>query len=101
MTDVGMFGGQTDPKDLAHPQPLFKALREVGPVVDLAELGMAPDDPEEENLGGHMIVIGNDDDVRHVLSHPETFSSGIDAVAIGHTLQPWPPSIEPPEHKHR
>src|SRR3954471_1919420 len=88
MTDVGMFGGETDPKDLAHPQPLYKMLREVGPLVDMAEMGMGDPDADpgsdgSEDLGGNMIIVGNDEDVRHVLSHTEVFSSGIDAVAIG------------------
>jgi cytochrome P450 len=101
MSDTGIFGGQTDPKDLAHPQPLFKMLREVGPIVDMAEMGMdVPNEDGTENLAGHMIIVGNDDDVRHVLSHPETFSSGVDAVAIGQVRPLIPLQIDPPAHKH-
>jgi cytochrome P450 len=47
-----------------------------------------------------MVIVGNDDDVRHVLSHPEIFSSGIDAVAIGQVRPLIPLQIDPPEHKN-
>jgi len=98
MSDAGMFGGEVDPADLAHPQPLYKMLRDVGPIVDMAEMGGGEGDGDE--LGGNMIIVGNDDDVRHVLSHTETFSSGIDAVAIGQVRPLIPLQIDPPEHKN-
>ena len=67
MTDV-MAGaaGEMDLEGLAHPQPLFKMLRDAGPIIEMDELGM--------------VIVGGDADVRHVLQHPEVFSSGIDAV---------------------
>ena len=64
MTDLSMMGGDTDHHDLAHPQPLFRALREAGPAIDVGEYGMG------------VVVVGADEHVRHVLQHPEIFSSG-------------------------
>jgi cytochrome P450 len=83
MTDLMSMGGDVDPHDLAHPQPLFKALRDTGPVVDLET----------------MVVVGGDAEVRHVLQHPEIFSSGIDAVSIGQVRPLIPLQIDPPHHK--
>jgi cytochrome P450 len=81
-----MMGGDVDPEALAHPQPLFKLLRDAGPVVD---------------MGGDagMMIVGGDADVRHVLQHPEVFSSGIDAVAIGQVRPLIPLQIDPPHHR--
>ena len=101
MSDAGMFGGDLNPEDLAHPQPLYKMLRDVGPIVDMLEMNAENDgEGDGEDLGGNMIIVGHDDDVRHVLSHPETFSSGIDAVAIGQVRPLIPLQIDPPEHKN-
>ena len=84
-----MMGGEQDPEALAHPQPLFKLLRDAAPVIDLGP-GM---------MGGLMIV-GGDEDVHHVLSHPDIFSSGVDAVEIGQVRPLIPLQIDPPEHKN-
>jgi cytochrome P450 len=75
-----------DPEALAHPQPLFKLLREVGPVVDLEETGM--------------LIVGGHDDVREVLANPQVFSSGVDAVSIGQVRPLLPLQVDPPEHKN-
>lgn len=83
-----MMGGEQDPEALAHPQPLFKLLRDTAPVIDLG-----PD------MMGGMMIVGGDEDVRHVLQHPEIFSSGVDAVAIGQVRPLIPLQIDPPEHK--
>ena len=83
-----MMGGDQDPEALAHPQPLFKLLRDTAPVIDLGP----------EMMGG-MMIVGGDDDVRHVLQHPEIFSSGVDAVAIGQVRPLIPLQIDPPDHK--
>ncbi len=87
MTDLNDMADAVDLEGLAHPQPLFKALRDTAPVVDLGEA-----------MGG-MMVVGGDDDVRHVLQHPEVFSSGVDAVAIGQVRPLIPLQIDPPHHK--
>ena len=88
MSDMNTMGGEQDPEALAHPQPLFKMLRDAAPVVDLGP----------EMMGGLMIV-GGDEDVHHVLQHPEIFSSGVDAVEIGQVRPLIPLQIDPPEHK--
>jgi cytochrome P450 len=85
VSDLMDIGGDVDPHDLAHPQPLFKALRDTGPFVELSEA---------------MVVVGGDEDVRHVLQHPEVFSSGIDAVTIGQIRPLIPLQIDPPHHKN-
>lgn len=74
-----------DPEVLAHPQPMFKLLRDAGPAVEIP--------------GGGMLIVGGDEDVRHVLQHPDVFSSGIDAVEIGQVRPLIPLQIDPPEHK--
>ena len=81
-----MMSGNVDPEALAHPQPLYKALRDSGPIVDMAEMGM--------------VIVGGDAEVRHVLQHPEVFSSGIDAVEIGQVRPLIPLQIDPPQHKN-
>ena len=87
MSDLSlMSGGEPDHEAAAHPQRQFKLLRDAGPVVDLGE--------------GGMVVVGGDAEVRHVLSHPEIFSSGIDAVAIGQVRPLIPLQIDPPHHRN-
>ena len=83
--DLGSADG--DPEALAHPQPLFKLLRDAGPFVDMGE-----------ERG--MLIVGGDEDCRHVLQHPEIFSSGIDAVEIGQVRPLIPLQIDPPQHKN-
>ncbi|MFN8019338.1 MAG: cytochrome P450 [Acidimicrobiales bacterium] len=96
MTDLSAMGGETDPNDLANPQPLYKLLREAGPAVD-----MGPPDPDAgHGLGNGMVIVGGAEDVRHVLAHPEIFSSGIDAVSIGQVRPLIPLQIDPPAHKN-
>ncbi|HET6950151.1 MAG TPA: cytochrome P450 [Acidimicrobiales bacterium] len=85
MSDLGSMGN--DPESLAHPQPLFRRLRDAGPIVDLGETA-------------GMVVVGGDAEVRHVLQHPEVFSSGIDAVHIGQVRPLIPLQIDPPHHRN-
>jgi cytochrome P450 len=87
MTDLSNMGDGADPAALAHPQPLFKLLRDAGPVVDMGR-------------DSGMVLVGGDEDVRHVLGHPEIFSSGIDAVAIGQVRPLIPLQIDPPHHRN-
>ena len=86
MSDLNMLGGEADPASRANPQAMFKALREAGPVVDTGDEGV-------------LLVVG-DAEVRHVLSHPEVFSSGIDAVTIGQVRPLIPLQIDPPHHRN-
>jgi cytochrome P450 len=87
MSDLSLMGGEQDPEALAHPQSQFKLLREAGPLVDLGE-----------RVG--MVVVGGYAEVRHVLQHPEVFSSGIDAVTIGQVRPLIPLQIDPPHHRN-
>ncbi|HZM30028.1 MAG TPA: cytochrome P450 [Acidimicrobiales bacterium] len=87
MSDLSlMSGGEPDHEAAAHPQGQYKLLRDAGPVVDMGE--------------GGMVVVGGDAEVRHVLSHPDIFSSGIDAVAIGQVRPLIPLQIDPPDHRN-
>ena len=87
MSDLSMMGGEADPEALAHPQPMFKLLRDAGPAVDMGdEIGM--------------VIVGGDAQVRHVLQHPDVYSSGIDAVAIGQVRPLIPLQIDPPHHRN-
>lgn len=86
MSDISLIGGEPDREALAHPQPMFKLLRDAGPIVDTGEDGV--------------IMVGGDSDVRHVLSHPDVFSSGIDAVTIGQVRPLIPLQIDPPHHRN-
>jgi len=79
-------GGDLDLEGLANPQPIYKALRDAGPVVEMDDIGM--------------VIVGGDAEVRHVLQHPEVFSSGIDAVEIGQVRPLIPLQIDPPHHKN-
>ena len=96
MTDMSAMDGETDPNDLAHPQPLYKLLRDAGAAVD-----MGPGDPDSPGgFANGTVIVGGTEEVRHVLSHPEIFSSGIDAVSIGQVRPLIPLQIDPPEHKN-
>ena len=72
-----------DLEALAHPQPMYKMLRDVAPVVPMED----------------MVIVGGCEDVREVLRAPEVFSSGVDAVHIGQVRPLIPLQIDPPEHK--
>ncbi len=76
-----------DPEVARNPQPSYKLMRDLAPVVELT------DSP----LGGGVIV-GKHDDVVEVLRTPEVFSSGFDAVHIGQVRPLIPLQIDPPEH---
>ena len=71
---------------LAHPQPLFKLLRDAGPAVHMED--------------ADMYIVGGDADVHEVLHHPEVFSSGPEAVQIGQIRPLIPLQIDPPEHRN-
>jgi cytochrome P450 len=75
-----------DLEALAHPQPMFKLLRDASPVVHMEDVGMH--------------IVGTDAEVREVLHDTEVFSSGFDAVAIGQVRPLIPLQIDPPEHRN-
>ena len=76
---------EVDLDALAHPQPLFKLLRDASPVVHMEDLGMH--------------IVGTEAAVREVLHNTAVFSSGSDAVAIGQVRPLIPLQIDPPEHR--
>ncbi len=73
-----------DPATARHPQPMYRALRESSPVLE---------------VGDAMVLVTRRRDIEHVLRHPETFSSG-PAAADLHTDRPLIPlQIDPPGHR--
>src|SRR5436190_21887239 len=92
MTDAAL--PEVDLAALAHPQPLFKMLRDAAPVVHM--------EGENEQLPGTagIYIVGGDDDVREVLHDTDIYSSGMDAVQIGQIRPLIPLQIDPPEHKN-
>ena len=72
-----------DPEMAAHPQPVFKALREACPV-------MAVDNG---------VMLTRKVEVDEALRHPEVFSSNMDAVDLKNVRPMIPLQIDPPEHK--
>ena len=72
-----------DPEMAAHPQPMFKMLRDSMPVM-----------PVE-----HGVVVSRKVDVDVVLRDPVIFSSNVDAVDLSNVRPLIPLQIDPPEHK--
>jgi cytochrome P450 len=72
-----------DPEMAAHPQPMFKMLRDSMPVM-----------PVE-----HGVVVTRKVDVDVVLRDPVIFSSNVDAVDLSNIRPLIPLQIDPPEHK--
>ena len=73
-----------DPEMAAHPQPMFKMLRDEMPVMPVDGTG---------------IVLTRKVDVDEVLKHPEIYSSNADAVDLKNIRPLIPLQIDPPEHK--
>jgi cytochrome P450 len=73
-----------DPEMAAHPQPLFKMLRETMPVIPVEGRGVA---------------LTRKADVDEVFRHPEIFSSNADAVDLQNVRPLIPLQIDPPDHK--
>lgn len=84
---AGAEGAFFDPEVARNPQPSFKLMRDLAPVVELA--------------GGPMtgVVVGKHADVVHALRTPDVFSSGFDAVRIGQVRPLIPLQLDPPEHQ--
>jgi cytochrome P450 len=78
--------GPFDPEVARNPQPSYKLMRDLAPVVELNEGAMQG------------VLVGKHDDVVSVLRTPEVFSSGFDAVHIGQVRPLIPLQIDPPEH---
>ncbi len=73
-----------DPEMAAHPQPLFKMLRDSMPVIPVEGRGVA---------------LTRKADVEEVFRHPEIFSSNADAVDLQNVRPLIPLQIDPPDHK--
>ena len=73
-----------DPEMAAHPQPLFKMLRDSMPVIPVEGRGVA---------------LTRRVDVEEVFRHPEVFSSNADAVDLQNIRPLIPLQIDPPDHK--
>ena len=72
-----------DPEMAAHPQPMFKMLRDEMPVMPV----------------DNGVVVSRKIDVDAVLRDPATFSSNVDAVDLSNRRPLIPLQIDPPEHK--
>jgi cytochrome P450 len=70
-----------------NPQPAYKAMRDMSPVIELD--GPGP-------TGG--VALGMHEDVVAALRTPTVFSSGFDAVRIGQVRPLIPLQIDPPDH---
>jgi cytochrome P450 len=72
-----------DPEMAAHPQPMFKMLRDEMPVMPV----------------DNGVVVSRKVDVDTVLRDPATFSSNVDAVDLSNIRPLIPLQIDPPDHK--
>jgi cytochrome P450 len=73
-----------DPETSRHPQPSYKLMREVAPVL---------------RIDDHMVVVGAREAVDELFRHPEIFSSNSSAVDLQNVRPLIPLQIDPPEHK--
>src|ERR1035438_1245542 len=73
-----------DPDMAAHPQVMFKALRDECPVMVIEGTG---------------VVLTRKVEIDEALRHPEIFSSNSDAVDLKNARPLIPLQIDPPEHK--
>jgi cytochrome P450 len=73
-----------DPASSGNPQPFYRLAREAGAVVP--------------GPFGGLEVMGRPE-VEYVLSHPEIFSSAMEAVDLGQTVPLIPLQVDPPEHR--
>ena len=73
-----------DPEMAAHPQMVFKALRDECPVMAIEGTG---------------VLLTRKSEVDEALRHPEIFSSNMDAVDLKNARPLIPLQIDPPEHK--
>lgn len=76
-----------DPAVARNPQPSYKLMRDLAPVVEM---------PEGQMRG---VIVGKHADVVEALRTPEVFSSGFDAVEIGQVRPLIPLQIDPPDHQ--
>ncbi len=77
-----------DPEMARDPQPVFKALRDDSPVMNVDMPG-----------GGAGVVLSRKIEIDEALRHPEIFSSNMDAVDLKNKRPLIPLQIDPPEHR--
>jgi cytochrome P450 len=73
-----------DPETARNPQPMYRALREAGPVADLGPQG---------------VLVTRRVDIEEVFRHPEVFSSDKSAAELGNVRPLIPLQVDPPEHR--
>src|SRR6202035_3903457 len=83
-TTAGSPFASMDPDMAAHPQVMFKALRDECPVMAIEGTG---------------VVLTRKVEIDEALRHPEIFSSNMDAVDLKNKRPMIPLQIDPPEHK--
>src|SRR5580693_9954522 len=83
-TTAGSPFASMDPDMAAHPQVMFKALRDECPVMAIEGTG---------------VVLTRKVEIDEALRHPEVFSSNMDAVDLKNKRPMIPLQIDPPEHK--
>ncbi len=76
-----------DPEMAAHPQPVFKLMRDDMPVMEM-DMG-----------SGRGVLLSRKLEIDQALRHPEIFSSNMDAVDLKNKRPMIPLQIDPPEHK--
>jgi len=106
-----------NPEFAAHPQPIFKMLRDETPVMSVP-MGAGPgvlltrkaemfkalrDDMPVMSVdmpsGAKGVVLTRKDDIMSALRQPDVFSSNMDAVDLKNHRPMIPLQIDPPEHK--
>ena len=86
-TDEGNPLNGMDPEMAAHPQPVFKLMRDDMPVMEV-EMG-----------SGRGVLLTRKAEIDEALRHPEIFSSNMDAVDLKNKRPMIPLQIDPPDHK--
>jgi cytochrome P450 len=79
----GPFDGM-DPEMAAHPQPVFKAMREAGTVMPIDGVG---------------VLLSGKAEIDEAFRHPDIYSSNMSAVDLKNVRPLIPLQIDPPEHK--
>ena len=83
-TTAGSPFASMDPDMAAHPQVMFKALRDECPVMAIEGTG---------------VVLTRKVEIDEAFRHPEVYSSNMDAVDLKNARPMIPLQIDPPEHK--
>jgi cytochrome P450 len=76
-----------DPEMAAHPQPVFKLMRDETPVFTV------------DMPSGTGVILSRKAEIDEALRHPDIFSSNMDAVDLKNKRPMIPLQIDPPDHK--